>query len=290
MSGDGSEIAGVTADSLASLVRVQLDKFTPTERRVCHVLLSNYPFAGLETAAELAARAGVSAPTVLRFVARLGLSGYPEFQKRLREELEARLIAPAAKHRPADEATGAAAALDAFAAAVKGNVTRTMDDVAVSEFEAIATLLADPKRPIHCVGGRFTEPLALYLVRHLRIVRPDVTMLDAMTATWGDHVINMDKRDVLVAFDIRRYQTDVIQLAENAAARGASVVLFTDTWLSPIVRIARHVLSSQVGVPSNFDSTVAMLALIEALIARVTDDLWPTAKLRMEALEKLRGA
>lgn len=290
MPGNVSENTSGATDTLASLIRAQLDRFTPTERRVGHVLLSNYPFAGLETAAELAARAGVSAPTVLRFVARLGLSGYPEFQKRLRDELEARLIAPAAKHRPGDDPTGAGAALNAFAGAVKSNVTRTMADVALSEFEAVAALLADPKRPIHCVGGRFTEPLALYLVRHLRIVRPDVTMMDAMTATWSDQVINMDKRDVLVAFDIRRYQSDVIRLAENAAARGVTVVLFTDTWLSPIVRIARHVLASQIGVPSNFDSSVAMLALIEALIARVTDDLWPTARLRLEALEKLRGA
>ena len=61
------------------------------------MLLSNYPFAGLETVAQFAARAGVSAPSILRFIARLGFSAYADFQRRLKEELEAQLQSPLMK-------------------------------------------------------------------------------------------------------------------------------------------------------------------------------------------------
>ena len=84
------------ASSLAERVRNDMQSFTPTERRAAHILLSHYPFAGLDTVAEFAARAGISAPSVLRFITRLGFGGFPEFQRHLRGELEAQLLSPLA--------------------------------------------------------------------------------------------------------------------------------------------------------------------------------------------------
>src|SRR6185312_3160547 len=57
-------------------------------------LVANYPLIGLRTVADFAARAGVSAPTILRFVSRLGFQNYPEFQSHLQEELAAQLQSP----------------------------------------------------------------------------------------------------------------------------------------------------------------------------------------------------
>ncbi|HET8726868.1 MAG TPA: RpiR family transcriptional regulator, partial [Alphaproteobacteria bacterium] len=80
--------------TIAEQIRKRLHQFTNTERKAAHVLLATYPLAGLEPVAEFAVRAGVSAPTILRFVARLGIGSYPEFQRLLRDELEARLKSP----------------------------------------------------------------------------------------------------------------------------------------------------------------------------------------------------
>ena len=101
-------------------------------------------------------------------------------------------------------------------------------------------------------------------------------------------MIEIGRRDVLVALDIRRYQDDVVALAETAARQGATVILLTDQWLSPIARVARHVLPAHIAVPSNWDSSAALLALVEALVAAVTKRLWDTAKPRLEAIERLR--
>ena len=57
-------------------------------------LLERVRALGLQTVAEFSARAGVSAPTILRFVSRIGFQGYPEFQATLKEELAARLQSP----------------------------------------------------------------------------------------------------------------------------------------------------------------------------------------------------
>lgn len=275
----------ISSGTLATEIRGRLGELTPTERRAAHVLLSNYPFAGLETVAQFAARAGVSAPSILRFIARLGFTAYADFQRRLKEELEAQLQSPLMKRMPGERHGSPFAD---FSHAVVSNITQTFDAIPPAEFDAITALLADTKKRVHFVGGRFTEAIALYAVRHLRVVRPDVALVEGQAATWRDQVIDFGKRDVLVVFDIRRYQEDVIHLAEEAADRGTSIILFTDQWLSPIARLAKHVISARIAAPSNWDSNAAIFAVVEALIASLTKTLWDVAEARMKALEELR--
>jgi len=283
------EAPGFSADqsSLAERIRHEMEAFTPSEKRAAHVLLSHYPFAGLGTVAEFATRAGISAPSALRFVTRLGFSGFPDFQKHLREELEAQLLSPLAKAGPAEKGQGAPA-LASFAEAVIGNLRATVENIAPAEFEAVVALLSDPRRHIRFTGGRFTGAVARYAESHMRIVRSQVDFIDGQPALWRDRMIEIGKKDVIVAFDIRRYQEDVIALSETAAKQGATIVLLTDPWLSPIARVARHVLPAHIAAPSNWDSAAGLLLLVEALIATVTKRLWATARPRMEAVEKLR--
>ncbi|NUS68647.1 MAG: MurR/RpiR family transcriptional regulator, partial [Ensifer adhaerens] len=68
--------------------------FTRSELKIVRQLLSNYPAAGLNTVAHLAAAAGVSNPTVVRFANTLGFEGYPEFQKALLSEVQERMSSP----------------------------------------------------------------------------------------------------------------------------------------------------------------------------------------------------
>src|SRR5256885_17102462 len=80
--------------TVAETLRSRRRSLTPGELRVAQALLSDYPSAGLQSAARLADVAGVSTPTVVRLVANLGLGGYPGRQQRLRTELSARTPGP----------------------------------------------------------------------------------------------------------------------------------------------------------------------------------------------------
>ena len=89
MTAGGSNIAERVRDSVAQL--------TASEKRAAQTLLANYPVQGLETVARFAVSAGVSAPTILRFINRIGFSGYADFQRALKEEVEEQLQSPLAK-------------------------------------------------------------------------------------------------------------------------------------------------------------------------------------------------
>lgn len=67
---------------------------TPSERKVIRALLDHYPRSGLGSMARLAEHAGVSDPTIMRLVKKLGFGGYAEFQDALLSEMDHRLRSP----------------------------------------------------------------------------------------------------------------------------------------------------------------------------------------------------
>ena len=275
--------------SIAEHVRDSVNRLTARERKAAHTLLANYPTAGLAPVAEFAERAQVSAPTVLRFVAKLGFQGYPDFQRQLRGELEAQFASPLAKPARLSSALDPErAAIDPFVEAAIANVAGTFRHLPASEFTAIVDLICDRRRSVHLIGGRFTDALARYCAAHLGLVRPNVRHVPSGVGVWRDRLIDMNRRDVLIVFDIRRYQEDVVSFARAAGERGVVIVLITDQWLSPLSRRASHVVACRVAAPSRWDSNVALLAMIEALIAAATERLGAFARTRIEELERLR--
>src|SRR5690606_24073977 len=102
---------GARASTLADRITAILPSLTNAERRAARALLARYPTTGIETVAPFAERAGVSAPTILRFIAKLGFDGYGEFRRTLREELEAQAQYPLTRPPEADSATSGLTAL-----------------------------------------------------------------------------------------------------------------------------------------------------------------------------------
>lgn len=275
--------------SLAEAIRAALERVTAAERKAAMVLLANYPVPGLQTVAQFAAEAGVSGPTILRLTAKLGFASYAAFQQALRDELAARNRSPLAKAVPADGGGAAGDFLDRFRLSLVETVDQALRGVSRSEFQAVLAVLADARRPLSIVGGRFTSCPALQLYLHLRELRPAVQLIEGQTAVWPEYLLDMGRRNVLVVFDIRRYQEDVVRFAREAAALGAEIVLVTDAHLSPIAAVARRVLSVRTSVLSSWESLTTLCALNEAIVAALSAEHWPEITARIGRLEAIRG-
>ncbi|MGN6549783.1 MAG: MurR/RpiR family transcriptional regulator [Pararhizobium sp.] len=272
-------------------VRATLGALTAAERKAARGLLSHYPSAGLAPVAEFARIAATSAPTVLRFVARLGFAGYPDFQRALREELRLGRLSPLEKGPGTSSPdAGGSEALGSFFERVQQNLNATMASIPQRDFEAACQLIADSRKPCCFLGGRFTDFVAGYLATHMRIVRPGVRRLEGQVSTWKDQLLDVKAGDVFVIFDIRRYQDDLLETARRLAGQKARIVLVTDPWLSPIAQYSKVVLPCGVDVGRTWDSSATLFALSEAIINRVTSDIWPDARTRIAALESRAGA
>ena len=97
----------------------------------------------------------------------------------------------------------------------------------------------------------------------------------------------MHPGDVLVVFDVRRYEHDILRLAELAKERGVEMILFTDQWSSPVSKFAKYRFNCRIEVPSAWDSSTATMLIVETMIACVQDRMWNVTSDRMEELEKL---
>ena len=177
--------------------------------------------------------------------------------------------------------------LNRFAESVMENMRQTLHQIDPEEFNAVAVLLSDRKRHVYVVGGRITRALADYFYTHMQMVRDGVTLLTSSSNTWSHNLLNMQSGDVLVMFDIRRYERDVLRLAELARSRELELVLFTDQWGSPAAKFASHRFHTRTEVPSAWDSSIMPLFIIESLTAAIQNLSWEESEDRMKALEVL---
>lgn len=265
-------------------------RFTPSEEKVVQALLSDYPVAALGTATNLARRAGVSDPTVVRLVAKLGFDGFADFQGRLLAEVEARLQSPLlmmeAKRRGLGGESGVARYLQSVGLALE----RTEGLVPLQLYERACRLLFEARGEVLVLGGRFSRNVAGMLASYLVQLRPRVSDLGRLSPDEFDRLIDLGRRDLLIVFDYRRYQSDVVAFARQTAGRGVPVILFTDSWRSPIAAVAEVTLVAEGEASSPFDTLAPAVAQMEALVAHALSHTRGEERRRMEALERVRGA
>lgn len=274
-----------STSTVAELLQNNADNLTRAERQLSQSILVNYPVSGLGSITAVAKNAGVSTPTVARLVKKIGFSGFPEFQAALRNEVEATISDPIAKH---DTWAGQAPnehIVNKFTDAVIENIRHSLGQLDIETFDQTCALLADTKRSLFIVGGRITRSLADYFFLHMQVLREDVTHIQAISNAWPHYLLDMKKDDVIVIFDVRRYETSTLRLAEMAAEAGAKIILFTDQWHSPIAKLADHTFSVKIVVPSAWDSSVTTMLVVETIIADVQIRTWPKTRQRMEELE-----
>ncbi|TCL74944.1 MurR/RpiR family transcriptional regulator [Rhizobium sp. BK251] len=273
--------------TVSDVIHAHFDALTRAERQLAESLLDNYPVSGLGSITTVAENAGVSTPTVARMVQKLGFKGYPDFQARLHQEVEATISNPIAKHdRWASNAPGTHI-LNRFADAIIGNLRQTLSDLDTATFDSVAALLSDRKRGLYFVGGRITGALAEYFFTHMQVIRPSTTLLSPNSSSWPQYALNMNAADILIIFDIRRYEHEIVSLAAAARKRGAEIIVFTDQWASPAAKHARHTFRVQIEAPSAWDSSVVTMFIVEALIEAVQNSMWDETKERMKTLEGL---
>ncbi|WP_264211136.1 MurR/RpiR family transcriptional regulator [Leisingera thetidis] len=267
-------------------ITAEAENLTASERKLAAAVLSDYPYAGLVSIQDLAAHAEVSAPSISRFVNKIGLAGYQEFQRALIAELKEGQRSPAEIHTGNRHVEGGY--LGDFIARASAQMAVSSAAITEAQFGRICALLMDPKREIHILGGRVSDSIAFHLSFHLRQMRKGVYHLPANIETWPEYILRMKQDDVLFAVDFRRYQSSLLRLCEAAQAQKARVVLMTDKWLSPIARHAAEVLPVPIESGTLWDTYTPALAVIEAIATKIAEDNFDQTRARIKAWDAVR--
>lgn len=273
--------------TVRNLISKGSDRLTHSERKLVAALLSDYPFAGLLSIRELAEVANVSPPSVSRFTSKIGLSSYNEMQRRLLEELREGERSPVELHDFGERIEGGY--LQGFLGRAAEKIQFAGDAITEGQFHRVVTLFTDPKREIFALGGRISDTIALHLTFHLKQARSGVLHLPRDPESWPEYLLRMNPGDVIFLVDFRRYESNIARLAEISASRRVQVVLLTDKWMSPAKRHATEILAVPIETGTIWDSYVAALATVEAIVSCVAEDTWRKTRNRITEWDAVRN-
>lgn len=265
-----------------------MSNMTSSERKVARSLLADYPSSGLMAIAKLASQSGVSGPTVLRFVKRLGFNGYQQFQDQLLSELSDRKSSFLELYDKRITGLKDHKLIDRFTKVHLNKLELSLTRLPIAEFDETIKLLSDLKFRVICVGGRYTDFVARLFASNLHELRSNIRFSENSSYWRHELLPDINRKDVIVVFDTRRYQQDTVDFAKKASEQGAKIILITDPYLSPIASVASFVLPVEVEGISAFDSTINIMAVVDLLIAGVVENLGEQARDRMSCLESVR--
>lgn len=272
---------------IRQLMEQKADTLTPSERQLMSVLLADYPFAGLQPIHKLSERAQISAPSISRFVTKLGCSGFQEFQQKLVQELKEGSRSPIdLGHR--ESLIDQAQPLASYLALIDKLNADLRERLSAAQFTRICDLLSDPKRKVYLIGGRMSDSIANFFARHLRQIRKDVFHIPPDPEAWPEYLLRLKPRDIAVIFDFRRYQSSLAQLASSMRSRKAQTIVFTDPWISPAAKGATELVATPIDSGTLWDSYVPAFALVEALLVELAERDWDRTKARIMAWDELR--
>lgn len=289
---EGRGGVNVSGDALLALLGGR--RLSPAQRRIAQYLLDHMPASAFLSSVALAQQAGVSQPSVTRFAAALGFSGYPA----LREALRVIALGPAG---PADAdppvpgdspvpgagpGVGSGPGLQSQGPAPgPGHPMQAAAAAEIAHLQALHQALADPRAvtelgrelaaslPLAVLGHRISAPLAQYFAYAARRIHPDVRCLTFGGSVVFDALLHVSEAGGrwLFAIALPRYPAETVQALRFARRLGMRTAVLTDVRFVPFAGDADVLLTASVGNGLVFDAHAAPAVLAAVIVQAMAD-------------------
>lgn len=258
----------IVMNDLITKIQSELPGFSKGQKQIARFILEHYDKAAFMTASRLGVTVGVSESTVVRFATELGYDGYPHLQRALQEMIRNKLTS-VQRMEVAGDRMGGRDVLQTVLHADTDMIRVTLDEIDRDAFQGAVDALMGAKR-IYILGVRSSSALASFLGFYFNLLFENVTLVHTNSVSEiFEQVLRVGPGDVLFGISFPRYSKRTLSAMKYARDRGARVIALTDSQLSPLARVADHVLLARSDMASFVDSLVAPLSVINALIVAV---------------------
>lgn len=255
-------------NDLITKIQSERPGFSKGQKQIARFILEHYDKAAFMTASRLGVTVGVSESTVVRFATELGYDGYPHLQRALQEMIRNKLTS-VQRMEVAGDRMGGRDVLQTVLHADTDMIRVTLDEIDRDAFQGAVDALMGAKR-IYILGVRSSSALASFLGFYFNLLFENVTLVHTNSVSEiFEQVLRVGPGDVLFGISFPRYSKRTLSAMKYARDRGARVIALTDSQLSPLARVADHVLLARSDMASFVDSLVAPLSVINALIVAV---------------------
>jgi DNA-binding MurR/RpiR family transcriptional regulator len=272
--------------SPTSQLRALFDRprLSPGQRRIAQYLIEHITEAAFLSITDLAERVGVSQPSVTRFAAAVGFSGYPS----LREKLQSIALGALAGGPAAAEENGSNELQAAVDAEIENLENLRRDFVDPDQVIGVGRELSR-STPLTVLGLRISASLAEYFAYAARRVHPDVRLVTRGGSVAYDALLQSREAGGtwVLAFSMPRHAQETLTAVQVARSAGLKVALITDLALGPMADEADAVFATGTGSRLVFDSYAAPGVMAAALLQAMTDADPERTQARLEEYEQI---
>ena len=236
---------------------------TATEQQAATFILGHFTDVLVSNSAELSQLSGVSQPTLSRLYRKLGYRNAAEFKHDVRRYHE-----PGAP----ETATPVISTEDPVQAQLVKDVQslrRTYGRISAERINAVADHILRARRVV-VVGFRNNYPMALHLREQLLQSRSDVVVLPQPGQSLAEELVDVDERDVVVAFGVRRRTAEFSGVVALLREQRVPMVLIGDSTLLHVAKVNdAELLEADLNarVLSSFTAAFSLVALIADTVA-----------------------
>lgn len=233
--------------SYEDLIRVIHDRYedmSKTYQKIALYLTQNPNDVAVMSVNGIGEKTGIHASSFVRYAQSLGFKGFKELQAVFQRRLTTAAPGFDARIKALEDELGAKedrSDLGFLRDLVVRDLSSLQDLLVNTSAEQIATAadMMEAADTIYLLGQLRSAPVAELLRYMLTMLGKRTVLLDASGGLSTHMAKLMGPRDLLFAISFRFYATEVVNIVDEAAARGVPVVAISDSTLSPLAKSAK---------------------------------------------------
>ena len=259
--------APATLQDLHEIIAEQFPVLTTQEQLVAKFIVENPAKVALLSMRKLAALSNVSPYTVIRFFKKFGFAKFDNLKELSASALTVDPIATLQKAQQQAE-TKLGVEPGGMLATQLGLILSAINNPDANELDRLARILTRAKVN-YVLGFRASQAMAQHFHYCGQHAHKNMLFISGAESYAIDQVAGIGSGDVMVALSFKPYAQLTVRLCQFAKSRGARVVAFTDSKLSPLFRLADESVFVPADGPSYFNSMVAPTIVLERLLVRM---------------------
>lgn len=232
-----------TYEELIRAIHDRYDFMSKTYQQISVYLTQNPNDVAVHSVNAIAERCGIHASSFVRFAQSLGYHGFKELQVLFQRRLSTAAPGFEARVQALEDELGASTDRSEYG---------FLRDLVVRDIASLQDLLSQTPQNLARAAEILDQADTIYLLGQLRSA-PVVELLRYLLTMLGKRCVLLDasgglathiarairKTDVLLAVSFRFYATEVVNIAEAAAAADVPIVAISDSSLSPLAKTAK---------------------------------------------------
>ncbi|NMY88608.1 MULTISPECIES: MurR/RpiR family transcriptional regulator [Pseudomonas] len=273
-----------TPTSLESRIKARYEQMSVVEQKLSDVILAAPGQLAMQTATELATRAGVSKATATRFFRTLGYASYDEARRQARvlrgEGSPLYLQDRGATERTVDDL------LQHHLEQELANVRQTYQSLNRDELFAAVHAIVGARRVV-IIGFRHSQTIAHMVRSHLIQVRDDILLLPSPGDSLAEYLAGLGPDDVAICIGLRRRMPQLEKTMVVMGQLGVRMLYLADVLAGSPAQLATWVIRCHTESTLMFDSNSSVSAMTNLLCSLVGKELTARKTSHLETAERL---